>query len=104
MISTELPILRLSIDFAKKRLALVEKDKDTVRIIETLHYIGRSSQFIAEYNQSIEYFEKELGLLQKIDLKQKEYENLDSEYYSEIEVYGTTRSKLRHHWSDRESF
>ena len=78
--------IRLSIDFAKKRLALVEKDKDTIRIIETLHYIGRSSQFIAEYNQSIEYFEKELGLLQKIDLKQKEYENLDSEYYSEIEV------------------
>ncbi len=78
--------LRLSIDFAKKRLALAEKYKDTVKIIKSLHTIGRNSQFIAESNQSIEYFEKELGLLRKIDLNKKEYKNLASDHYSEIEV------------------
>ncbi|MGB5363630.1 MAG: helix-turn-helix domain-containing protein [Aureibaculum sp.] len=78
--------LRLSIDFAKKRLAVAEKEKDTVKIIKTLHFIGRISQFISEIYQSIEYFEKELGLLRKIDLKKKEYKNLAKDKFSEIEV------------------
>ena len=78
--------LRLSIDFAKKRLAVAEKEKDTVKIIKTLHFIGRISQFISEVYQSIEYFEKELGLLRKIDLKKNEYKNLAKDKFSEIEV------------------
>ena len=78
--------LRLSIDFAKKRLAVAEKEKDTVKIIKTLHFIGRISQFISEIYQSLEYFEKELELLRKIDLKKNEYKNLAQDKFSEIEV------------------
>lgn len=78
--------MRLSIDFSKKRLALAEKDKDTLKIMESLHYIGRGSQFIAEYNQSTEYFERKLELLRIINQNKNIDQNLNINYNNEIEV------------------
>ncbi|MDY7394817.1 AraC family transcriptional regulator [Aureibaculum sp. 2210JD6-5] len=76
---------RLAVEFAKKQLILAEKFNDTVKTIITLHEIGRNLQFIAEFKESIEYFEKELSLLKSVDIKNNTLIN-DVSKYTEIEV------------------
>ncbi|WP_117879862.1 AraC family transcriptional regulator [Aureibaculum luteum] len=77
---------RLSIDFAKRQLLLAEKGRDTVKIIQSLHFIGRNSQFISEFKQSIEFFERELALISFIDVNEEKYKRLTADYYTEIEI------------------
>lgn len=78
--------VRLSIDFAKNQLLLAEKSRDTTKIIKSLHAIGRQSQFIAEFRQSIEHFERELSLLESFDIKQDTLLIDDFSPYTKIEV------------------
>jgi len=78
--------IRLSIDFAKRQLLLAEKGRDTSRIVQSLHFIGRNSQFISEFKQSIGYFERELTLIPFINANGEKYKTLRADYYTEIEI------------------
>ncbi|MET2986156.1 AraC family transcriptional regulator [Aureibaculum conchae] len=76
---------RLAIEFAKKQLQLAEKYKDTTKIIIALHEIGRNTQFIAEFKESVVYFKRELGLLKRFDIKKDTlFDNISK--YTQIEV------------------
>lgn len=77
---------RLAIDYLKKIYPLAIDNKDTLIMIRSLHFIGRESQFINEYHQSILYFEKELELLRRIDLSDDKFEILRNNQFEEIEV------------------
>ncbi|RPD94596.1 AraC family transcriptional regulator [Aureibaculum marinum] len=77
---------RLAIEYVKKIYSLATVDEDTLKIIMSLHFIGRESQFISEYHQSILYFEKELELLRRIDLNNEKFEALHNSQFEEIEV------------------
>ncbi|MBJ2173806.1 AraC family transcriptional regulator [Aureibaculum sp. A20] len=77
---------RLSIEYAKKTIPLATDAEDTLKIIMALHLIGRESQFINEYHQSISYFKKELELLRSINLNDEKYEGLRNSQFVEIEV------------------
>ncbi|SED96391.1 Tetratricopeptide repeat-containing protein [Tenacibaculum sp. MAR_2010_89] len=78
--------IRKSISFMKKMLFLAEKNKDTFRIIQFLHTIGRRSQFISENHSSIVFFKKELALLKNNNLNFKEKDLLNKAKIAPIEV------------------
>ena len=77
---------RVAVKFLKQILNLVEKEKDTIKTVRFIHYIGRRSQDIKEYNQSIEYFEKELRLLSTLDSEREKYRILKEQDFTKIEV------------------
>lgn len=78
--------VRKSISFMKKMLFLAEKNKDTFRIIQLLHTIGRRNQFINENHSSIVFFKKELNLLNNNNLNFKEKDILNKAKIAPVEV------------------
>jgi len=77
---------RHSLKFIKEMVLLSEKNNDTIVMLHLIHTVGRSSQFITEYNQSNNYFEKELNLLHHIDINDKKFKALKNSYVQEVEI------------------
>ena len=74
---------RLAVDFEKELLQLAEKNNDTTGIIKLLHRLGSNSQVIAEFEQSIGYFQKELKLISKYDINR---DSIKFKGFTEIEI------------------
>ncbi|MBJ2173804.1 helix-turn-helix domain-containing protein [Aureibaculum sp. A20] len=74
---------RLAVDFEKRLLQLVEKNNDTTEMIILLHRLGSNSQVIAEFEQSIGYFQKELRLISKYDISR---DSIKFKGFTEIEI------------------
>ncbi|QCX40627.1 helix-turn-helix domain-containing protein [Aureibaculum algae] len=74
---------RLAVDFEKELLQLAEKNNDTTGIIKLLHRLGSNSQVIAEFEQSIGYFQKELKLISKYNINR---DSIKFKGFTEIEI------------------
>ncbi len=74
------------IPFFKTILSLAEEKKDTLRIISTLHFLGRTNnQYLSEFKTSNSFFKKELSLLKKVT-NPEILKKLEEAKITEIEV------------------